>query len=133
MEDAKVETITVNDTQECDEKKCSTAGIIPKSILTPMKKRIKLTPCFRNRNIPMIPFNAKNKDIKPITANTLDVIARNCSSPGVNILVAPSLITPIMAGIESTAKRTSVEPMTKKTNINMVMWRLPFIFEKKWG
>ena len=59
MENARVAIITVSDTQEWEEKNAATAGIAVKSILAPMKNKIKLTPCFRKRNMPMMPFSAK--------------------------------------------------------------------------
>ena len=79
----------------------------------------------------MIPFKAKKSDIKPITAKTLEEMARKFSSLSVRMPFTSSFITPIIAGIESTANNISVEPITSKARKILVKWAFPFILVKK--
>jgi len=133
MDMPNVPIITASEIHECCEKNIPTEGNAPSNIFAPIKKRIKLTPCFKNRKILMMPFKAKNREINPITAKTLEEMARKFSSEGERILRLPSLITPIMAGIESTANKISVEPMTSSARKMLVICLLPLILVKKWG
>ena len=100
-----VPMITASDIHECEEKNSSTGEKAHSNILIPIKNRIKLTPCLRKRNIPIIPLRAKNNDISPITAKTLEVTAKKFSSDAESMPEPPSLMTPMMAGMESTANR----------------------------
>ena len=121
IEIVNVPIITANETQELCEKNSPTEWTELSSIFTPINKRMKLTPVFRYRNIPIIPLRAKKSEINPITAKTLDEMARKFSSLGLRTPFTPSLITPMIAGMESTANKTSVEPITSRARKILVM------------
>src|SRR5690606_15092107 len=133
MEINNVATITSSENQELDEKKLAAEGDIPNIIFAPIKKRMKLIPYLRKRNMVMMFRNAKNREISPITANTLEEMANNYSSCTVRSLSVPTIMTPIMAGIESIAKMISVEPMISNVSNMCVICLFPFILVKKCG
>ena len=126
-----VPRITTNENQEFLEKNSEAVVTAPINIFTPIKNSIKLIPYFKKRNIVMIWRNAKKSDMSPITAKTLEVIAKNCSCEPVNALPFPSIITPIIAGIESSAKIISVVPIIKRVKNIWVICLLPSILVNK--
>jgi len=103
-----------------------------RSIFAPTKKRTMQIPVLRCLNIFIIPFSAKNSEIRPIRANVLDEIARKLLSSSVSAWF-PSRITPITAGTESMANMTSVDPINRKVRAKGVIANLPLTREWNLG
>ena len=90
-----------------------------RSIFTPTKNKTRATPYFKYANISTTPAKAKYKALNPRIAKIFDVI-----------IINSSLVIAMIAGIESTANKISVDSIKSRVKNRVVIKRFLSCFTK---